>query len=345
MRMKWISFVLFCSLMGATYAHDSKNGDDQPTRPALSPPSEYLKPLQDLKIKAVKLATEMIEKNAVLKKKLSLLGVTNFPSFATLIHPAQTSHSEKDLGASVEFVHQIFGNLQKNVMGILFDLLEENKELERLLNERKVIRRKDRSFQNVLSKFNEISAYVNKIQNTKSDRNVHDLDAFVTGSHLKIKTLLEIGRYINWDDGRLNWDEIKATILEMIMGMPGNANLTDFDGHSITVAEFKEKVQSFFADLFLQFASPFWDLKRELVRELCSRMVTLTNILIPSNPNIFPLLVICISENQLTQGGCADGKVNRAFMFYLTLLGCTGLGDEVDANSAKLLGNNTSSKK
>ncbi|MBM3633512.1 MAG: hypothetical protein FJX03_07425 [Alphaproteobacteria bacterium] len=345
MKMKWVTFVLLGSLIGATYAHDSKNEDDQPTKLNLSSPSNYLKPLQDLKVETLKLATEMLEKNAVLKKKLSLRGVTNFPSFATLIHPAPSSLSEKGLEARAEIHHQIFENLQKNVMGILFDLLEENKELERLLNERKEIRRKDRSFQNVLSKFNEISAYVNKIQNTKSDRNVHDLDAFVTGSHLKIKTLLEIGRYINWDDGRLNWDEIIATILEMIMGMPGNANLTDFDGHSITVAEFKDKVWNFFENLSLQFASPFWDLKRELVRELCSRMVTLTNILRPSNPNIFPLLVICISENQLTNGGCADGKVNRAFMFYLTLLGCTGLGDEVDANSAKLLGNNTSSKK
>lgn len=329
MNMKWVSFVLLCSLMGATYAQGSdKKSNEQPIRPTLSSQSDYLKPLKDLEVKALKLATEMIEKNALLKKKLSLMGVTKFPSFATLIHPAHTSHSENDLGAGVELVHEVFENLQKNVMGILFDFLEENRELERLLNERKDKQHKDKAYQDVLSKFKEISAYINKIQNTQSDRNVHDLDAFVTGSHLKIQTLLEIGWYINCDDGRLNWDEIKATILKMIIGMSDNAHLTDFDGHFITVTEFKEKVESFFADLFLQFASPFWDLKRDLVRELCSRMVTLTNILRPSNPNIFPLLVICISENQLTQGGCADGKVNRAFMFYLTLLGCTGLADE-----------------
>ena len=327
MKMKWISFVLFWPFIEAAYAHDSKNGDEQSTKLNLSSQSDFLKPLQDLKVEVMELAADMLQKNRVLKERLSLMGVTHFPAFATLIHPAPTSHSEKGSEASAEILHPIFENLQKNVMGMLFDILVENKELERILKERN-----DKIYQDVLSKFKDISAYVNKIQNTKSDRNVHDLDDFVTGSQFKIQTLLEIGRYINFDEGRLNWNEIKATILEMILGKRDNHILTDFDGHSITVAEFKEKVQSFFGNLSLQFASPFWDSKRDFVRELCSRMVTLTKILKSSNPTIFPLLVICISENQLTQGGCADGKVNRAFMLYLTLLGCTGFADKADIN-------------
>lgn len=158
--------------------------------------------------------------------------------------------------------------------------------------------------------------------------NVHVLDAYVFGADGKLPSLLKVGRFCGVDKGDLSWDEIKE---ELSMLFPGELNdvITTYEGVDIKKEQLNGYIDKHFSNFPIELNHFFsaGHARCEEMRELWSRTITLTQILATDERTPIDLLAQAIAENYLTQGGCIQGRINRTFVRYASLLGLAGLGD------------------
>jgi len=173
---------------------------------------------------------------------------------------------------------------------------------------------------------------------------VHRLDNFVFGTGGGITQLLTIKRHLKLDNGSLTWEEIQQGIKDLLQlkkdddviclyGEEGRETIvTPKLVRGYMPAYFNPPYFNTIAAELTSFfrigdAYPF-PIRCEEVRELWSRVVTLAASLHKSGHfSVLDFLCNNIVENYLTGGYCLQGRINRTFLNYVTLLGSIQLRD------------------
>ena len=170
-------------------------------------------------------------------------------------------------------------------------------------------------------KFKEIHTYLTQIA---QHSDVHVLDNYVFGSQKTITPLLEIGRFYELgDDGSLNLSQVGAAMKEFV------------ESHADFFTDYTYEDQSISKDSVLGIIhAHFSNMDAEILpvcteaREIWSRTWTLSQVLYNryNDLSIMKNLFDEVIEGHLTKGGCIQGRINRGFVGYVSLLGKAGVG-------------------
>lgn len=176
--------------------------------------------------------------------------------------------------------------------------------------------------------FKAISGHVLKIPN---NHDVHILDDYVFGGQSQIVNLLTVGKHLTIDTGDFTWTKIQEELLKMLPKADEDI-ISDYEQTKITVGMLKGHIATYFTNLPNELAGFFSmnPIRCDQVRELWSRVISLTTTLDLYDPAFLAILAQCISENYLTQGGCIQGRINRIFLRYVSLLGAAGINETIE---------------
>jgi hypothetical protein len=178
-----------------------------------------------------------------------------------------------------------------------------------------------------LQKFMDISNYLKGIP---QNSDVHVLDNYVFGPQKKINDLLEAGRLYNVDNGELTLAEVGQQMVQF-----ANDNKDFF-------ATFKYEDTSLNSDKIINILnSHFPKMDNEIksvelnkttyvpvleARELWSRAWTLAlNLYNEADETAIQMIFEQAVEGHLTRGGCIQGRIDRGFVGYVSLLAKAGV--------------------
>lgn len=171
----------------------------------------------------------------------------------------------------------------------------------------------------VLENFMKIFSGLNRvIQNG----NVHDVDGFVATNTVP---LLEVGRLYAFDDPKLSLNEVGEQMKGFMNQLPDFFANYKYDKKSVTTARIKQVLDLHFKGLD--------NLVSKNVQEMWSRAWTLALKLYNETRTTEHIQMIFDEaieghETEINgqQGGCLQGRVDRGFIAYATLLGKAGVG-------------------
>jgi hypothetical protein len=174
----------------------------------------------------------------------------------------------------------------------------------------------------LIEKFTVILQDIEKI---KLNSDVHVIDNYVFGNGNNIKTLSEIGTLYNLENPKLSLAEVGTQMINFVID---KSNKYFFDNYDYE----KEKVDqdTLKAILTTHFNNMDNEIKLlcPLAQEIWSRAWTLALTLHAENLDYAYIKIIFDQavEGHKTRGGCIQGRINRGFVGYATLLGKTGAG-------------------
>lgn len=170
-------------------------------------------------------------------------------------------------------------------------------------------------------KFKGIHAH---LQTIAQHADVHVLDDYVFGAQKTIMPLLEIGRFYELGDkGDLTLSQVGIAMAEFV-----NANqdfFTNYKYEDQTIG--KDRVVAIIQSHFNAMDGEILPICTE-ARELWSRAWTLSQVLFNQHDDfsVIKTLFDEVIEGHLTNGGCIQGRINRGFVGYVSLLGQAGVG-------------------
>jgi hypothetical protein len=150
-----------------------------------------------------------------------------------------------------------------------------------------------------------IKGHLEKFLTITNDTDVHVLDSYVAS---KIGQLDAVGEALKLGDASLDIDTQKTLLFTRLEEYPHI--FTEYNGTAVTLEQEKDFIGRVYPGLHPT------DL------HIYSRSMTLADRIFQETGDTWPLNRIydCIAENYLTHGGCYQGRRNRIFVVYASML-------------------------
>lgn len=192
-----------------------------------------------------------------------------------------------------------------------------------------------------------ILAYKKMMEHLKSipdGSDVHVLDPYILATPQNMMDLFEMGSLVSMDYDSLSWSEIKDSFLLLLplklyveykienpAPQPVTMHIVTYNEPETATTHSMEALLNLYLDnianeltaMALKFpGNPQLPI---LTRQLYSRVATLLHqIKVKGDEQVVKLLAYSVAENKITGGGCLEGRIDRMFILYASLLGACG---------------------
>lgn len=170
----------------------------------------------------------------------------------------------------------------------------------------------------ILEEFIKIFNYLKSIPQTSD---VHVLDSYVFGSHKKIDSLLEIGRLYDIDNPKLTLAEVGQQMVTFVNNHADFFKDYKYERQTIPSQKIIEILNAHFSnmDAEIRTVSP-------AAREAWSRAWTLAlKLYNEDDASAIQIIFDQAVEGHVTRGGCIQGRIDRGFVGYVSLLAKAGV--------------------
>ena len=175
---------------------------------------------------------------------------------------------------------------------------------------------------NTVSKFRDILNHLRAHEKTPN-LDVHFFDNYIFGSQKKILDLIDFGNHLQVDQDGLSLAQIGLEMNQFIDMHPNNfTNFIYFTNQTVTPEVLKGHVTTHFSKMDSEIA-----VICPAAKIIWSKAWTLAKALYEQEDDVDAIHIIFeqVCENYLTHGGCIQGRINRGFVGYVTLLTKCGI--------------------
>lgn len=172
-----------------------------------------------------------------------------------------------------------------------------------------------------IQSFLEISKYLRSFEN-KNDLDVHTFDDYIFGTQKKINDLIKFGNYLQIDNPSLTLKQV------------GDQMSSFIDSHSQLFSNFKYANKAISIETLKGYLTRHFDKMDEEIISICpnanilwSKAWTLALNLYDTDKNETAIQIIFqqMCENYENEGQCIQGRINRGFVGYVSLLTLCGI--------------------
>ena len=247
---------------------------------------------------------------------------------------------EQQEKASVELIHRLQREEEEKATAELIRRLQKEQEEKdsdeelvrhfqqtHILDEssfKSQIQQKTRTYSHgterpILEKYIHIFEYLSKIA---QGLDVHVLDDYVFGSHKMIDALLEVGRLYSIDKPDLTLAQVGQEMVTFVNAHKDFFNTYKYENTALTGERVIAILNSHFSNMDAEVRAIC-----PAAREVWSRAWTLALNLYNRDKDSSAIQVIFDQavEGHLTRGGCIQGRIDRGFVGYVSLLAKSGV--------------------
>ena len=174
----------------------------------------------------------------------------------------------------------------------------------------------DGIYKQMINSFSDISLYLTSVRSI----DIHVLDPYVIRAGNRSEALLTIGRQLNIDDGALTLAQVGQQMSDLVKDSPFLFEDFRCEEKSVSSADLQSYLSQHFTAMDGEIMAPAINCPQ--AREIWSRTWTLAITYYEKTDDFLFLKLIYdkVCENYLTGGRCIEGRINRGFLGYVSLL-------------------------